>query len=189
VRQCAATTDARIINNITDKFAYFSGETRQLEPFTYRWPLCDYDHRVELPVHDLGYGQFLNDQSFLVGAKGEKDHPLLEVVSPEGQVKFRQPMAKHEGWRSAWQPIPADEGGDRIALDLITMRGGNETLDISGHITARRVVVYDIETGKELASVPVTPLHRYPAFEFNLSPDGHRLAILDDDVVRIADIE
>jgi hypothetical protein len=55
-------------------------------------------------------------------------------------------------------------------------------------VTARRVAIYDIEAGKELASIPVNPKHRYRC-EFDLSPDGHRLAILEDDTVKVADLE
>ncbi len=73
-------------------------------------------------------------------------------------------------------------------MDVPTLRGGNRTLDISGHVTARRVAVYDIKARKELASVPVNPTHRY-RFEFDLSPDGHRLAILEDDAVKVVDLD
>jgi len=61
-------------------------------------------------------------------------------------------------------------------------------LDISAHATARRIAVYDIEAGKEEASIPASVKHRY-RLEFDLSPDGHRLAILEDDIVRVIDVD
>lgn len=73
-------------------------------------------------------------------------------------------------------------------MDLLTVRSKNSTLDLSGHVTARRIAVYDVEAGKQLASIPVSPTPRYH-FEFDLSTDGHRLAILEDDKVRVVDIE
>jgi hypothetical protein len=85
-------------------------------------------------------------------------------------------------------PIRSSERGDRIAVDILTTRGGNRTLDISSHVTARRIAVFDIEAGKELASVPVNPAHRY-RFEFDLSQDGRRIAILEDDAVKVVDLE
>ena len=112
----------------------------------------------------------------------------LEVISSRGQLKFRPTLLKHESVGTFWTGIRSSERGDRIAVDMLTIRGGNRTLDISGHVTARRIAVYDIEAGKELASIPVNPKHRY-RFEFDVSPDGHLLAILEDDVVRLIDIE
>ena len=165
---------------ITDTFAYFSGQTQRPEPFTYRWPLCDYEHRTEIRPPVRGRITVLGDETFVTG---EKD---LEVVSAEHSL-FRQPMAKHESWDNLWVPIRSSERGNRIAVDIITARGGNRTLDISNHVTARRIAVYDIEAGKEVASIPVNSKHRY-RYEFDLSPDGKRLAILEDDAVKVVDL-
>lgn len=99
-------------------------------------------------------------------------------------MKFRQPMPGHDYYAS----IQGDERGDRIAVDIITSRGGNRALDISPHMTARRIVVYDIEAGRELASVP-EKIPRRNVFGFDLSPDGRRLAILGDDKVTVVDID
>jgi hypothetical protein len=183
--------------SITDEFAYFSGQTRSLDLFTYRWPLCDYEHRVEMPLHIQGRFTVLKNESFVSNAdfatnaltKPDKEaRRTLVVTSSDGQVKFRQHMKAHESWDNFWVPIRSSERGNRMAVDLLTMRGGNQSLDISSHVTERRIAVYDIEAGKELASIPVNPKHQY-RFEFDLSPDGHRLAILEDDTVKIVDIE
>jgi hypothetical protein len=111
-------------------------------------------------------------------------------VALDGQVKFRQQMPKHD----IALPSPfvtnrttSDERGDRFAFLVETWRGGSRFLDISGNRVARRIVVYS-EAGQELASIPVgTTYHR--DFDFSLSPNGHRLAILDQGVVMVADIE
>jgi len=73
-------------------------------------------------------------------------------------------------------------------VDILTTRGGNRALDISSHVTARRVAVYDIEAGKQQSSTPVSAKHKY-RFQFDLSPDGRRLAILEDDVVKVVDLK
>ena len=73
-------------------------------------------------------------------------------------------------------------------MDVVARRGGNRTFDISSHVSARRIAVYDIEAGKEIASIPVNPKYKY-RLEFDLSPDGHRLAILEDDVVKVIDLQ
>lgn len=183
---------------ITDNFAYFTVVMPALDVFTYRWPLCDYEHRVEMPFPIRGRFTVLNDQSFIAGADAfvknaltkpaKEAHRSLVVISSDGHVKFRQGMGKHESWDDFWVPIRSSERGDRIAVDILTTRGGNQTLDISGHLMAHRIAVYDIERGKEIASIPVNLKYRY-RFEFDLSPDGHSLAILEDDAVRIINLE
>jgi hypothetical protein len=168
--------------SITDEFACFSGQTPQLEAFTYRWPFCDYKDRVRMPSLMVGRCTALSNNSFITGTNGE-----LEVISSDGQVRFRQHMAKHESWDNFWAPVRSSESGDLIAVDLLTTRGENRTLDISGHVTARRIAVYDIGTGREIASIPVNHSHRY-RFEFDLSPDGRHLAILEDAALRIVEL-
>ncbi|HEY3767446.1 MAG TPA: hypothetical protein VGN44_02130 [Candidatus Angelobacter sp.] len=179
------------IDSITDKFAYHTGVNRQLEHFTSRWPLCDYEQHVELPVHILGRYTVLNDEFFITNVDEKADkytNSHLHVVSFEGRLKFRQAMAKHEFWANWFVPIRSSEHGTRIAVDIITIRGVNRILDLSGHITARKIAVYDIDTGKQLVSIPVNKKHYY-RYEFDFSPDGRRLAILEDDLVKVVDIE
>ena len=174
---------------ITDEFAYFHGWEPQSGSFTYRWPLCDYEHRVEMPLHVAGRWAVLNDDTFVVYpySKRRKDEEM-EVIASDGHVKFHPAMQEHESAGTIWTPIKSSEHGNLIAVDLLTIRGRSRTLDLSGHVTARRIAVYDIEAGKQIASIPVNPKPRYH-FEFDLSPDGHRLAILEDDKVRVVDIE
>jgi hypothetical protein len=59
---------------------------------------------------------------------------------------------------------------------------------ISGHVTARRIAVYDLEAGKDITSIPIATNHRC-CFEFNLSPDGRRLAVLEDGEVKVIDLQ
>jgi len=185
---------------ITDEFAYhskqlksdmedyFSHKTPVAGTHIYRWPLCHYEHRVALARVLTGF-TILNDNLFIanVDTRTSKEDIFrtLEVISPDGQVKFRYMAADRE---SFWGPIRSSERGDRIAVDVPTIRGRNETLDVSGHVTARRIAVYDIEAGKEIGSIPVSPKHRY-RYEFDLSPDGESLAVLEDDIVKVVDLK
>jgi hypothetical protein len=146
---------------------------------------------VALPIHARAGYTVLNDE-FLVANIHEKADKYslnhLDVTSFDGHLKFQPVMAKHETWSNFFVPIRSSGTGNRIAVDIITIRGINRFLDLSGHITARRIAVYDLDNGKQLASISVNkkPHFRY---EFDFSPDGHRLAILEDDSVKVVDLE
>jgi hypothetical protein len=170
--------------SITDEFAYSLGGRE-----AYRWPLCDYEHREEMPLLVNGRWTVLNDRVFVGNTYNTRKNQWgLEVILSDGQVKFRPDIVKHESAHSLWAPIRGSERGDRVAVDMSTVRGGSRALDLSGHLTARRVAVFDIEAGKEIASIPVKTKHHY-RLEFDLSPDGHRLAILEDDMVKVFNVE
>jgi hypothetical protein len=190
--QFIASTEDKIQNypqSITDEFAYFHGWEPGSGAFTYRWPLCDYQHRVEIPLRVGGRWAVLNDDTFVVYPHSKQTgREGLEVISSRGQLKFQPTLLKDESAGMLSTPIRSSKRGDRIAVEVLTLRGGNRALDISNHITARRIAVYDTEAGTELASVPVGPKLHYPV-EFDLSPDGKRLAILEDDTVNVVDLE
>ena len=173
--------------SITDEFAYFAG-SEGLELFTYRWPHCDYEHRVELPLRVLGRWMVVNDKLLISTYAIHKGLKGFVVLSSYGQVKFRPNLAKQESADSLWEPIRASERGDRMAVHIAMLRGGNRTLDISSHMTARRIGVYDIDAGKEIASIPASAKYHY-RFAFDLSPDGHRLAIWEDDAVKVVALD
>jgi len=143
-----------------------------------------------MPLHVVAIRAVLNDDTFVVYPYSKRrNDEEMEVISSDGHVKFHPTMQAHESAaHSIWTPIKISEHGNLIAVDLLTIRGRNQALDLSGHVTARRIAVYDIEAGTQIASIPVSPRPRYH-FEFDLSPDGHRLAILEDDKVRVVDIK
>lgn len=165
---------------ITDKFAYWPGSDGD-GPFTRRFPFCDVDHPQEVPLRLGGVVFALNDDTLLIlGA--------VEVVGSDGRVRFRHELPKndmplHHG--AAW--VTADEHGDRFAFVVDTWRGGSRFFDMSRKLVASRILVYT-ETGQELASVPVNATTSNREFCFSLSPDGHRLAILDKGVVTVVDL-
>jgi hypothetical protein len=175
--------------SITDKFSYQSSDGISTD--VRRWPLCDQEHDVELPL-DMRRGEVFaisDDALLLLGTA--KDRRGVELVAPDGQVKFRKEMQKHDVVTAAGYylspEVRSNERGDRFAFTVETWRGGSRPLDISGNRVARRVVVYD-KAGQELASAPVsTTYHR--DFDFSLSPDGHRLAILDEGVLTVVDFK
>jgi len=142
---------------------------------------------LPLPAHSFP-AKVLNDQMFVARRYDNRSDKMgIEVISFSGQSIFRPTLAKHETVPT-FPPIQSSERGDRIAADVVTVRGGNQRLDIGWHITSRRIAVYDISARNEVASVPAELKYRYH-FEFDLSPDGHRLVILEDDSLRIVDLD
>jgi hypothetical protein len=169
---------------ITDRFGYYS--TDGISTDARRRPLCDQEHETELPL-GMRNGMIspLSDEAFLLLGTA-KDRRGVELVSADGHVKFRREMPKHDIvpppiWASS------DEQGDRFAFTVETWRGGSSFLDIGGKRVARRVVVYS-GTGRQLAAISVNP-HYYRDFDIAISPDGRRLAILDEGVITIANVE
>jgi hypothetical protein len=165
---------------ITDKFAYVVGYDRD-DDLTVRFPFCDVEHYEEFPQWGRGgLGRLLNDEMLL------KVDPFgARLLGPDGQVKFSLKMPKHD--LMDYFKITTDERYDRFAFMVITIRGEHPLLDIGGHLVARRLLVLD-ETGKQLASIP-TDTHYHMDTNFSMSPDGHRLAILDDGVLTIAELQ
>jgi WD40 repeat protein len=172
---------------ITDEFAYHSG-SEGLEQFTYRWPFCDYEHRVELPLRPGGYWGVLNDHfCVFYPYDPHEDEQTVKVVSSDGRVIFQSVNRKHEYALGIGNSTRSSEQGSRIAVNIVTLRGGNRVLDISSHATARRIAVYDIGLRKEVASIPAS--WKSHEFGFDLSPDGGRLAIVEDGILRVIDLD
>jgi hypothetical protein len=173
---------------ITDRFAYWFG-TEGSEHFARRFPFCDVTHSQELPLGRVGIVFPFNDDAFLsLGLESKDTRGVIELVGVDGSVKFRRELPKHDSPSynaGAW--ATSDERGDRFAFIVETWHGGSRIFDISGKRVARRIVVYN-EAGQELASVEVSNAY-HRDFDFSLSPDGHRLAILDENILTVVDLK
>jgi hypothetical protein len=173
---------------VTDKFAYWPNFDRD-DNRTVRFPFCDVNNFQELPWTDGGGFFPLSDDAFLLLSSDKDRRGVVKLVGRDGQVRFQHTMSEKDDvpqyYIGYW--ATSDERGDRFAFTVDTWHGGSRTLDISGKLVARRIVVYD-EKGRELASVPVSRAY-HRDFDFSLSPDGHRLAILDEGVVTVVDMQ
>lgn len=164
--------------SITDEYAYFSGSDG-----SYRWPLCQYEHRRELPRSIDDLRSVMNDQVFLSEERSHSgDHTEVSVIGFDGRVLFQPEIAKPD---SESGPIASDQV-ERVAAQIVTRVGGNRFLDIDSDVTSRRIVVYDIHGKRLIASVPAQIKYKY-GFEYQLSPDGQVMAILEDNILRVID--
>jgi hypothetical protein len=164
---------------ITDQFVYVTSYDRD-DNLTVRFRFCELDHYEEFPMWGRGGRYVLDDETLLkVGPSG------ATLLGPDGRVKFSKEAPKHN-WIDP-NKIATDERYDRFAFMVNTVSGDHPHLDIGGHVVARRVMVLD-QTGKELASIP-TKIHYQMDSNFSLSPDGRRLAILDEGVVTVVELE
>ena len=177
----------------TDKFGYLWGWDRGY--FTRRYPLCDLDRPEELPLHDRVSDVLSDDLFFAAGVK--KKRWEIGAVTTKGDTKFRVVLSKHDMPALNIGYVKGNAAGDRFAIVIDTLGGGSDALDIGGHLAARRVVVYNSDSGAQLTSLSVYPpvphygvaLGIVPGFTFDLSPDGHVLAVLSEGVLTIARVE
>jgi hypothetical protein len=181
---------------------YFHGYDRGY--YSRRHALCGSDNLQELPLgvsyslQKYPYGisfSVLNDDLFVTHRHGKRWE--MAVVTANGTRKSTLNLAKYEMPAISIEYVKGDAVGDRFAMVVDTWRGSHPALDIGGHLVARRVVVYNSESGTQLARINVYPpiphfgvfLGIIPGFTYDLSPDGHMLAVLSEGVLTLAKVE
>lgn len=197
-----SSSEPQIINacspgrgSTTDKFRYLSS-SHGTEYFTRRYELCNSDPPQDLPLAEPVCA-VLNDDLFVIDRYNKKNRWEIGVITASGEVKFRLQLAKHEMPALPIRYVKGDASGDRFAVVIDTARGSNAALDIGGHLSARRVAVYSSETGTQVISLNVYPpvphygvaLGIVPGFTYDLSPDGHVLAVLSEGVLTIVRVQ
>jgi len=102
----------------------------------------------------------------------------LVATSTDGQVLMTDVFPRRE--TSSGKTAVA-QGGRFIAVSLHTEKSKFELLALESYlrIAAIHIRVYDMALRKQILTVGVTPLPR-KYYDFALSPDGSKLAVLDD---------
>ena len=100
----------------------------------------------------------------------------LTLLSIEGLILMSDHAEKHESVEG--ERIEAARDGRTIAASLVQGRGGGLS-DTDVRRTGNRIAVYDLTLKKRLLTVEVVPLPT-SEFDFALSPDGSKLAVLND---------
>lgn len=105
----------------------------------------------------------------------------LSIVTTEGDVLMTDHSEEHESFSG--EKIAVAQSGAVLASSLIQGKGGG-FFDRDVHRTKTHVAVYDLTLKKRVLTVDVSPL---PGgnYDFALSPDGSKLAILNDREVSV----
>jgi hypothetical protein len=111
---------------------------------------------------------FVTDNSFVYGCR------QFSFVSG-GQVLMSESFDKGE--RPVSGKVSVTPDGKRVAISLQRIKGG--FFDTERHLAALRVAVYDLFSKRRILTVDVAPLPKND-YDFALSPDGSKLAILND---------
>jgi hypothetical protein len=104
----------------------------------------------------------------------------LSLISIGGDVLMRVRPPKHWSFNGK---VAASQNGRYIAAQQDTGKGGG-FWDTDARWTATRIVVYDLSVKTASFCVDVVPLPR-DTYDFALSPDGSKLAVLSDGILTV----
>ena len=109
--------------------------------------------------------------------------PSIVVYDRAGTLLHSVPGHDKESM-SANNGVAVSEDGRRAAVLLDITSGGARWLDISNHVAARRVDIYDTATWTRIAQIKLSSKGEA---ELAFSPDGKTLAIQTNDLVQFYD--
>jgi hypothetical protein len=134
----------------------------------------------------LGRAYFVNDDTILICRLTE-----MAVTNVNGSVLFRANLPKDRSCENSL-PAVASEGG-RFALMENRRLRSNEFLDVGTFWTDDEVLVYDVSERRAIFTVKIKGVSPWPSSikhynEFALSPDGTRLAVVSDGILKIYEL-
>ena len=130
--------------------------------------------------------EFVSDEEFLLGGcKRQPGQRLIGMYAIDGKELWRQDYAEPQ---VAETVMYADEA-KRIAMSQIQTKFplmAGEPLFVETTV-AQRIRVIETRSGKELLRVDVVPMQADPS-NFAISPDGRKLAVVNQDAIEIYDL-
>lgn len=155
------------------------------------WRLID----SPLDSHNSLLGRFVNNETILnmryIGGQDKNVQVWMGLVNTSGGLLFQETFLKGEvPFRGAllWGEAPQrgvviSAGGQRFVLALAKIKGANTTLDIGGHLSLDRIVVYDIPSRQRVYTLDAKTQKIKSISGMALSPDGSLLGLINQDGV------
>lgn len=120
---------------------------------------------------------FVNDELiFLPGSEGK-------LVRIDGTIVFSHP--RPESWGCWGTGVLPSANGERFIIPNCHLQGAVTRLDISGHGVLKQVEVFDTDNPIRVQTLDVGGPKLEDQMAFAVSPDGSKLAILNDESVEI----
>ena len=138
---------------------------------------------VSSDQHHRPYPQFISDKLLVL-----RDFPdRLEVVKTNGDAIVTEEMdkrTKDQGWGRAY----VSANGRRFIIPADVIKGRIDALDVGGHGVLKDILVYDAPFEDRSYTLQLKRGVRENNMLFALSPDGSKLAILNDEVMEVFDL-
>lgn len=126
------------------------------------------------------YPQFINDDLLAL-----RDFPdRLTLIKTNGNSVFTEEMdntSEGRGWGRAY----VSGNGERFIIPADVIKGHIAALDVSGHGVLKQILVYDAPFERRSYTLELKSNIKENNTLFALSPDGSRLAILNNEIVEV----
>jgi hypothetical protein len=125
------------------------------------------------------YLRFINNSMIFVPGKDTG-----RVIGLEGKLLFEEPRI-HRSW-GCWETgvLPAADGR-RFVIPSCLWKGGVPSLDIGGHPVLKQIFVYNVGSDIQSTAFEVKGPKVKDQMQFAISPDGSKLAILNNEFVEV----
>jgi hypothetical protein len=126
----------------------------------------------------VGWPAFVSE-TLVVNANGRE----LSIWSVNGEQFLNDYSDRHETFED--NPITVSTSGSLLGVSIVQGKGGWLDTDVTR--TGNRVAIYSTTLRRRILTLNIAPLpRRY--FSFGLSPDGQKLAVLNDGVLSMFSI-
>jgi hypothetical protein len=142
----------------------------------YSGPLCG---KTQLSYHVSGISGvpiLLADDRML-----ELGNSMLRLRSASGDILWKDDLPNHRSLILDYNTEAAALTNNRLAVMVAEWSGGISELDVSGKLKSRTIQIYDVGTGRLIASLPL----KNSEPEFALNQDGTEVALLYQDSLEI----
>jgi hypothetical protein len=155
------------------------------------WRLID----SPMDSHDEFLGRFINNETVLnmryVGGQDKNVQVWMGLVNTRGELLYQETFSKgevpYDGTHSLGETpqrgVVFSAGGQRFALALAKIKGANTTLDIGGHLSLDRIMVYDVPSRRWVYTLDAKAERIKSISGMAISPDGSLLGLINQDGV------